>query len=136
MFSYSSLYFPFYNNIHKKTEIMNLNIIGYTIYLLITTFIIIKVGKICYKNGNVYVAQLIPEHEDLCHKTNQILLVGYYLLNIGYCAMTLISWEKILSLNQLIEVISVKSAIIICSISILHYINIFILTRYIQKLIN
>ena len=115
---------------------MNLNIIGYTLYLLITTFIIVKVGKICYRNGNIYVAQLIPEHEELCHITNQILLVGYYLLNIGYCAMTLISWEKILSLNQLIEAISVKSAIIICSISILHYINIFILTKYIQKLIN
>lgn len=115
---------------------MNLNIIGYTIYLLITTFIIVKVGKICYKNGTIYVAQLIPNHEELCHKTNKILLIGYYLLNIGYCATTLISWEKISSINQLVEVISVKSAIIICSISILHYFNLFILTRYIQKLIN
>ena len=115
---------------------MNLNIISYSIYLLITTFIIIKVGKICYQNGNIYVAELIPEHEDLGQKTNQILLAGYYLLNIGYCAMTLIYWDKILSFNQLIEVISVKSAIIICSISILHYLNIFILTKYIQKLIQ
>lgn len=115
---------------------MNFNIIGYVIYLLITSIIIIKVGEICHKNGNVYVAQLIPNHIDLCHKTNKILLLGYYLLNIGYCAMTLISWEKILSINQLIEVISVRSAIIICSIAVLHYINIFILTKYIQKLIN
>ncbi len=115
---------------------MNLNIIGYAIYILITTLININVVKICYKNGNVYVAQLIPEHEELCHKTNQILLIGYYLLNIGYCVMTLISREKILSINQLIEIISLKSAIIICSISILHYINIFILTKYIQKIIN
>ena len=115
---------------------MNLNIIGYLIYLIITTIIIIKVGLICYQNGNIFVSELLPNHEDLCQKTNQILLVGYYLLNIGYCAMTLISWEKILSLNQLIEIISVKSAIIICSISILHYFNIFILTKYIQKLIQ
>lgn len=115
---------------------MNLNIIGYLIYILITSYIIVIVGKICYKNGNIYVAQLLPDHEDLCHKTNQILLVGYYLLNLGYCSMTLISWEKILSINQLIEVIAIKSAIIICSISILHYINIYILTKYIQKLIN
>ena len=115
---------------------MNLNIIGYTIYLLITIFIIVKVGRICYQNGNIYVAQLIPDHMDLCHKINQVLLLGYYLMNIGYCAMTLISWEQILSINQLIEVISVKSAVIICSISILHYFNIFILTKYIQKLIN
>lgn len=114
---------------------MNLNIIGYTIYLLITTLIIIRVGKICYKNGNVYVAQLIPEHKDLCLKTNQILLIGYYLLNIGYCAMTLISWEKILYLNQLIEVIAYKSAIIICIIATMHYVNIMVLTKYIKKLI-
>jgi hypothetical protein len=114
---------------------MNLNIIGYAIYLLITTIIIVKVGKICYQNGNIYVSQLIPDHMDLCHKTNQILLMAYYLLNIGYCAMTLISWEKIISIMQLVEIISLKSAIIIITIAIMHYINIILLTKYIKKLI-
>jgi hypothetical protein len=114
---------------------MNLNIIGYIIYLSITSFIIIKVGKICYQNGNVFVSQLIPNHEELCLKINQVLLIGYYLLNLGYCAMTLISWEKIAETNQLIEIIAYKSAIIICTISIMHYINIILLTKYIKKLI-
>ncbi len=114
---------------------MNLNIIGYATYLVLTTIIIIKVGKVCYQNGNIYVAQLLPEHLDLCHKTNQILLVGYYLLNLGYCAMTLISWEQLYSFQQLIEVIAVKSATIIGTIALMHYFNIFILTKYIQKLI-
>ena len=114
---------------------MNLNIIGYVIYLLITTFIIINVGKICYRNGNIYVAQLIPEHEDLCQKTNQVLLIGYYLLNLGYCAMTLIFWDKIISYPQLVEIISIKTATIICIIAILHYFNIYFITKYIKKLI-
>jgi len=115
---------------------MNLNIIGYFIYLSITVFIILKVGKICYKNGNVYVAELIPNHTDLCQKINQILLLGYYLLNIGYCAMTLISWQKILSTDQLIEVIAIRTATIIFIISALHYTNIIMLTKYIHKLIK
>lgn len=115
---------------------MNLNIIGYFIYLAITIFIILKVGKICYKNGNIYVAALIPNHADICQKINQVLLLAYYLLNIGYCAMTLISWQKILSFNQVIETIGIKTATIIFIISILHYLNIFILTKYIQKLIK
>nr|WP_315202232.1 hypothetical protein [uncultured Flavobacterium sp.] len=115
---------------------MNFNIIGYFIYLSITVFIILKVGKICYKNGNVYVSELIPNHSDLCQKINQILLLAYYLLNIGYCAMTLISWEKILSTNQLIEVIAIKTAIIAFVISALHYTNIIIITKYIHKLIK
>jgi hypothetical protein len=115
---------------------MNFNIIGYFIYLGITIFIIMKVGKICYKNGNIYVAELIPDHTEICQKINRILLLAYYLLNIGYCAMTLISWQKILSAAQLIETIGVRTAVIIFIISILHYLNIFILTKYIQKLIK
>ncbi|MEC4004520.1 hypothetical protein OX283_007615 [Flavobacterium sp. SUN052] len=114
---------------------MNLNIIGYLIYLTITSLIIVKVGRICYQNGNIFVSELIPNHEEMCHKINQILLIGYYLLNLGYCAMTLISWEKILSFHQLIEVISFKSAIIICTIATMHYFNIIILTKYIKKII-
>ncbi|MFN3754571.1 hypothetical protein [Flavobacterium sp.] len=114
---------------------MNLNIIGYAIYLSITIVIIVKVGRICYQNGNIYVAQLIPDHIELCHKINQVLLLGYYLLNIGYCAMTLISWEKIVTFDQLIEVIALKSAIIIGTIALMHYINLYVLTKYIQKII-
>ncbi|VXA95633.1 conserved membrane hypothetical protein [Flavobacterium sp. 9AF] len=114
---------------------MNLNIIGYLIYFSTTFLIIIKVGKICYDNGNIYVSQLIPNHQELCHKINKMLLIGYYLTNIGYCARTIISWQKIETLKNLIEIIASKSAIIIISIAIMHYINIFLLTKYIRKLI-
>ncbi len=114
---------------------MNLNIIGYLIYLSLTSIIIIKVGKLCYDNGNIFVSQLIPNHEELCHQINKTLLIGYYLLNLGYCAMTVISWEKIQSINQLIEIIATKSAIIILTIGFMHYINIILLTKYIKKLI-
>jgi hypothetical protein len=114
---------------------MNLNIIGYLIYLSLTSIIIIKVGKLCYENGNIFVSQLIPNHEELCHQINKMLLMGYYLLNLGYCAMTIISWEKIQTSNQLIEIIATKSAIIILTIGFMHYTNIILLTKYIKKLI-
>lgn len=114
---------------------MNFNIIGYFFYFIITFFIIIKVGKICYNNGNIFVSQLIPNREEMCQKINQMLLIGYYLLNIGYCAMTIISWKKISSAENLIEIIATKSALIIITISVMHFINIFLLTKYIKKLI-
>ena len=115
---------------------LNLNIIGYFIYLSITILIILKVGKKNKKNGNVYVAELLPNHADICQKINQVLLLAYYLLNIGYCAITLISWNKITTSTQLIETIGTKTAVIIFIISILHYLNIIIITKYIQKLIK
>jgi hypothetical protein len=115
---------------------MDLNLIGYAIYLSVTAVIILRVGSICYRNGNVFVGELIPDHEDLCKRINQILLLGYYLLNIGYCSVTLVQWDTIETVPQLVETVAMKSAVIICIISVMHYLNIFIITNYIKKLIN
>lgn len=115
---------------------MNYNILGYSIYLLATLFIIIRVGKICYDNGNIFVSHLIPDHKDLCHKINQVLLVAYYLLNMGYCAITLIGWQKIETFNQLIETITFRSGIIVVFLALMHYFNIYMITKYVQKLIH
>ena len=114
---------------------MNLNIIGYIIYLSITAIIILKLGKTCYANGNVFIAQLIPNHEELCLKINQILLIAYYLFNLGYCAITLIHWNSILTYTQLFETIAIKTSIILFLIALLHYSNILIITKQVKKLI-
>lgn len=115
---------------------MNYNLIGYGIFILTIVFIIVVVGKICYRNGNIFVASLIPDHLELCQQINKTLLVGYYLVNIGYAAMTLAGWDKISSLAHLVEVIAFKTAIIVGILSVLHYLNTFILTTSIQKLIK
>ena len=115
---------------------MNYNILGYFIFITIIVLIIVFVGKICYRNGNIFVADLIPNHLDVCQQINQSLLVAYYLINIGYCAMTLVGWEEVKSSLQLIEVLAIKVATIICILSILHYLNILLLTTNINKLIK
>ena len=115
---------------------MNLNIIGYIIFLVIISYIIIVVGKICYQNGNIFVAELIPNHAVLCKQINKMLLVAYYLVNIGYSSMTLVNWKTINTIQQLVEIIALKAATIVLGLSLLHYSNIYILTNYIQKLIK
>lgn len=115
---------------------MNYNILGYFIFITIIVLIIVFVGKICYRNGNIFVAELIPNHLDVCQQINKSLLVAYYLINIGYCAMTLVGWEEVKSSLQLIEVLAIKVATIICILSILHYLNILLLTTNINKLIK
>ncbi|RBQ02214.1 hypothetical protein [Pedobacter miscanthi] len=115
---------------------MDYNILGYGVFITVIVFIIIVVGKICYRNGNIFVAELIPDHLDLCQQINKSLLVSYYLVNIGYCAMTLVGWETITSSQQLVELMAIKVATIVCILSILHYLNIYLLTKTIHKLIK
>ncbi len=115
---------------------MNYNLIGYGAFIALIVLIIVFVGRTCYRNGNVFVAELLPGHLELCRQINKVLLIGYYLVNIGYCAITLVSWQQITSIAQLVEVIAVKMAIIIGIISGLHYLNILLLTTQVQKLIR
>lgn len=114
---------------------MNLNLLAYCIFLAIVVYIIVVIGRICYRNGNVYVLSLMPGHEDLCIRINRMLLIGYYLINIGYAATTLIRWRTITTYAQLVDMTASALAIIICMLAVLHYLNIYILTKYIQKLI-
>ncbi|MFD2286513.1 hypothetical protein GJU39_01120 [Pedobacter petrophilus] len=115
---------------------MNYNLIGYSIFIAIIVLIIVIVGRICYRNGNIFVVALIPDHLDLCQQINKTLLVCYYLVNIGYCTMTLVSWDAVSSPLQLVEILAIKLAVIICILSVLHYLNIFLLTNTIHKLIK
>ena len=114
---------------------MNLNIIGYGIYLFFTVIIIVKVGNICYRNGNIFIRSLMKKEIELSIQINKTLLIGYYLLNIGYSTITLITWNKIGSVINLIEVLSKKTAIIILIIAVLHYSNIYLIKKFINKLI-
>jgi hypothetical protein len=112
---------------------MNLNIIGYGLYLGLTAVIIIKVGKICYRNGNVFVASLYPDHEDFCRRVNGLLLIGYYLLNLGYCGVTIAGWETIGNPKALVEAVSGRTAWILMTIALMHYLNITCIILFIHK---
>jgi len=114
---------------------MTYNILAYLIYYLILTPTIIKVGRICYKNGNIFVSNLVPNHEELCKSINSLLLIGYYLMNIGYTAVMINYWQDIDQLNQLLYEIFQKSAIMLLGLSTMHYFNLLLLNKYVKHLI-
>lgn len=107
---------------------MNYNLTGYLIYFSLMAFIILKVGYICYNNGIVFVGSLLPKNPSLGLQINKLLLVGYYLVNMGYIVFSLSQWETLSSLLELIEAISQKATFIILGLAGLHYLNIFTLS--------
>lgn len=112
---------------------MSINITGYLCYFLITTFIIVRVGHLCYTNGNIFVKALFPDDDDFCIRLNKILLTGYYLLNSGYCATTLISWNTLTNYFQLLEELCLRTSYIMGIIAVLHYCNILFITKFIKN---
>jgi len=113
----------------------NYNIIGYCIYLPITFYITIVVGKICYTHGEIYLSKIINDKPEIVSSINRILLVGYYLLNLGYATITLSFWHKIINMATLIETLSTKLGIIILFLGVMH-VNNMLVTYMLSKKIN
>ncbi|KQC32707.1 hypothetical protein AAU57_04770 [Nonlabens sp. YIK11] len=99
------------------------NLVAYAIYTTVVLTIILRVGHICYINGKVYVRRLIPEDPALSDRINDILLVGYYLLNIGYGIYGISTWESVTTLVQVASTVTAHLAAITLILALIHYVN-------------
>lgn len=114
---------------------MNYNILSYSIYLPVTFYITFVVGRICFENGEVYLHRLMDEHPDTVKAMNRLLLIGYYLLNLGYAAIMLSDWPVIINLSQAFLLSFTRIGTILFILGIMHYNN-MLLTYLISKRIN
>ena len=103
---------------------MNYNIISYIIYLPIISFIMIYIGWLFYSHGEIFLQNLF-NNESLAKNINNLLLMGYYLVNLGYAIITISYWETIDSFPEMLNMLSNHLGIIIIGLALLHYNNVF-----------
>jgi len=110
------------------------NIVSYVIFLAVSSYITVDVGRRCYHAGTYYLNYLIHDPE-LCLTINRILLGCYYLINLGYIAISLTTWTPIASAEQLLSVTAVRIGNMLLILCVLHYINLFALYFLRKKII-
>lgn len=106
---------------------MNSNITAYIIYITLTVYIIFWIGRMFHRNGRLFILQLYKGDEHGTDIINNILLVAYYLFNIGYAFMKLRTWGKIRSPATLISSVSYHLGILILILAVTHYFNMLII---------
>ncbi|MCF6408073.1 hypothetical protein L3C95_34615 [Chitinophaga filiformis] len=104
-----------------------MNTLAYIIYLFITYLITVRVGFIFYRNGRIFILDLLKNDVALTDAINRILLVGYYLVNLGYATLMISTWETILSWTELLVSITVMTGKIVLTLAIMHYCNMLVI---------
>ena len=112
---------------------MNYNILAYAIYLPIIAVIMVKVGWLFYTHGELFLLNLFQQDQSIVKPINNLLLIGYYLLNLGYAIITIAYWEKIDTVQDIFNTLSYHLGIIIIGLSILHYNNVLCLTYLVKS---
>lgn len=102
---------------------MNYNISAYSVFVALMALIIFYVGRYFYNNGRVFIISLFKGNTSLADYINRLLLVGYYLLNIGYAFLKLKQWQRIETLEAWFSSLAGNMGILILILAILHYLN-------------
>ncbi len=105
---------------------MNYIIITYCFYLAITISLTIWVARTLFKNGKVFLIDIFHGNKELADSVNNLLLVGFYLINIGYAVYTLQVTNNIANVQQVIERLSLKIGLIILILGAMHFFNLYI----------
>lgn len=74
---------------------MDLTVVAYVIYLVISIGLTIWVARTLTRNGRVFIADVLQGNEKLADAVNHLLVVGFYLVNIGFVTLYLRSAETI-----------------------------------------
>jgi hypothetical protein len=105
---------------------MNYIIITYSFYLTITIALTIWVARTLFKNGKVFLIDIFHGNKELADSVNNLLLVGFYLINIGYAVYTLQVTTSIRNVQEVIEKLSLKIGLIILILGAMHFFNLYI----------
>jgi hypothetical protein len=108
---------------------MNYVIFSYALYMPITVVLTIWVAKTLFTNGRVFLVDIFHGNEPLADSVNKLLVVGFYLINIGYAVYTLQIFGMIENVQEVIERLSVKIGAIILILGGMHFFNLFVLFK-------
>jgi hypothetical protein len=105
---------------------MNHILITYACYLIISITLTIWVAKTLFKNGKIFLYDIFHGNKELADSVNNLLLVGFYLINVGYAVYTLQIHDPILNTQEVIENLSLKIGLIILILGAMHFFNLYI----------
>lgn len=105
---------------------MNYIIITYALYLPLTIGLTVWVANTLFTNGRIFLVDIFHGNELLADSVNKLLVVGFYLINIGYAVYTLQIMGEINSVQVVIEKLSLKIGAIILILGAMHFFNLFV----------
>ena len=102
---------------------------AYLIYLFVSVMLTVWVARTLQRNGAQFLKDAFLGKEVLAESVNHLLVVGFYLMNIGYVALALKESETIWTMQQLIELVCGKVGKVMVVLGAMHFFNLYVFNR-------
>src|SRR5882757_712705 len=104
-------------------------VVSYLVYLLISVALTVWVARTLHKRGAIFLVDAFQGNAELAASVNHLLVVGFYLINIGFVTLALKSNATVTSSRAAIEMLSDKLGFVLITLGAMHFFNLFVFSR-------
>ncbi|WP_435172664.1 hypothetical protein [Actinacidiphila sp. bgisy145] len=109
---------------------MNLTVLAYVIYLAVSVTLTVWVARTLSHHGRLFLSDVLHGDEKLADAVNHLLVVGFYLVNLGFVALYLKTGDDIENARGVFEALSVKLGVVLLVLGAMHLGNVYVLNRF------
>ena len=119
------------NRIVRTIEMNTMNwiIATYITYLAISVALTVWVARTLHRNGRIFLVDSFLGNEKLADSVNHLLVVGFYLINVGYVTLALKYGAAAVDAKEAIENLSTKVGLVLLVLGLMHFFNLLVFTR-------
>jgi len=106
-----------------------LNSINYLTYLGFSIFITVFVAYTLSKNGLPFLIRGFKGNRELAVSTNHLLVVGFYLVNLGFVLLRMTTGRAIDTLEDVIVYQTSGLGVVLVVLGLAHFFNMYVIHR-------
>ena len=95
----------------------------YVAYLVLSIPVTIWVARTLHKNGRAFLIDAFHGQEALADSVNHLLVVGFYLVNLGWIISGLATRQGLNTPREAIELLSSKIGTVFLILGVMHFFN-------------
>jgi len=101
----------------------------YAIYLGLSVVLTVWVAKTLHHHGRVFLVTAFHGDETLADSVNHLLVVGFYLINLGWVTLALKTDLTPRSVAEIFEPLSYKPGVVLLVLGAMHFFNVYVFNR-------
>jgi hypothetical protein len=101
-------------------------VVAYALYLLISVPLTVLVARTLSKHGRTFLVEVFADSPGLATAVNQLLVVGFYLISLGFVTLFLTSSAEVPTAREVFELISVKVGTVALVLGFMHLTNVLV----------
>ena len=98
-------------------------------YLILSIGLTVWVARTLAKSGRVFLVDAFLGNRELADAVNHLLVVGFYLINVGFVSLALKYGDRPTDLESAIESLSTKVGFVLLVLGGMHFFNLSVFSK-------